>query len=235
MSPHPDTSVLSKPSADVDSPTDPTAGFDHGAISRFNAWFFHAFEDYINLVARRHKRAAFAGLNASVVVELGAGTGANLRFLPAGSRLLAVEPSRRMHDRLVRKAATSGVELTLLPHGAEQLPLPDASVDEVICSLVMCTVADPDRVLAEVHRVLRPGGRFRFVEHVAAPRRSPRRWLQRVIRRPWSWLFEGCTLDRDTGTRVAAAGFAHVTVHRERFHRSAFLPVNSAVWGIAIR
>ena len=213
---------------------DPT-GFDHGAVSRFNAWFFATFERYINVIARRHKQAAFAGLDAACVLELGAGVGANLHHLRPGTHLIAVEPSRRMHDGLRRKAAAAGVQLTLLAHGAEDLPLPDASVDEVICSLVLCTVVDPDRVLAEVRRVLRPGGRFRFVEHVAAPAWSPRRWLQRALRRPWAWLYEGCRLDRDTATRILAAGFAHVTVERERFRRSAFLPVNSAIWGVATR
>jgi SAM-dependent methyltransferase len=197
-------------------------------VSRFNAWFLDVFDRYINFVTRRHKTAAFAGLNSREVVEIGAGVGANLGYLARGTHLTAVEPSLRMHDRLRERAADSGVELTLIARGAETLPLPDASVDEVICSLVLCTVGDPVRVLAEIRRVLRPGGRFRLVEHVAAPRWSPRRWLQRAIRRPWSWLYEGCTLDRHTAATVRAAGFAHVTVHHERLRGSAFIPVNTA-------
>ncbi|MFA9431960.1 class I SAM-dependent methyltransferase [Egicoccus sp. AB-alg2] len=210
-------------------------GFDHGGVSRFNAWFFDAFDGYINHIARPHKQAAFAGLQGPTVLELGAGVGANLDYLPAGTRLIAVEPSLRMHARLREKAATADVEVTLLSQGAEALPLDDASVDEVICSLVLCTVGDPTRVLAEVHRVLRPGGRFRFVEHVAAPTWSPRRWLQRVIRRPWAWLFEGCTLDRDTAAAVRAAGFAEVQIEQRRFRHSAFVPVNTTIWGVATR
>jgi ubiquinone/menaquinone biosynthesis C-methylase UbiE len=209
--------------------------FDHGAISRFNAWFFHVFDRYINHIARRHKQAAFADLDAEVVVEIGAGVGANLDYLRSGTRLIAVEPSLQMHDRLRERAADAGVELELLARGAESLPLEDAAYDEVICSLVLCTAADPDRVLAEVRRILRPGGRFRFVEHVAAPRWSPRRWLQRTVRRPWAWLFEGCTLDRDTATRLRAAGFRDVRLERERFHRSLFVPVNTTIWGVAVR
>jgi ubiquinone/menaquinone biosynthesis C-methylase UbiE len=218
-------------------PADPAAlpAFDHGAISRFNAWFFHAFDRYINHISRRHKAAAFDGIGTGEVVELGAGVGANLTYLPEGSHLIAVEPSLRMHDALRQRAEDAGIELTLVPHGAESIPLPDASVDEVICSLVLCTVAEPSRVLAEARRILRPGGRFRFVEHVAAPRWSPRRWLQRAIRRPWAWLYEGCTLDRDTAAHVRAAGFSDVVVERGRLQRSAFVPVNSVVWGIATR
>jgi ubiquinone/menaquinone biosynthesis C-methylase UbiE len=210
-------------------------GFDHGAVSRFNAWFFHAFDRYINHISRRHKSGAFAGIDSEVVVELGAGVGANLTYLRPGTRLVAVEPSLQMHDRLRRRAVEAGIDLELVSNGAEDLPLEDASYDEVICSLVLCTVADPARVLAEVRRILRPGGRFRFVEHVAAPRWSPRRWLQRVIRRPWAWLYEGCTLDRDTAAAIRSAGFTDVSITRERFHRSAFIPVNTTVWGVATR
>jgi SAM-dependent methyltransferase len=218
----------------VSDPMAPAA-FDHGPVSRFNAWFFSAFDRYINLIARRHKQAAFAEIDSDVVVELGAGVGANLGYLPAGTRLIAIEPSQQMHDRLQARAEQAGVDLELIAQGAESLPLEDAAYDEVICSLVLCTVADPDRVLGEVRRILRPGGRFRFVEHVAAPAWSPRRWLQGIIRRPWSWLFEGCTLDRDTASRIRAAGFGEVELRRERFHWSLFVPVNTTIWGVATR
>jgi SAM-dependent methyltransferase len=214
--------------------TAPSA-FDHGPVSRFNAWFFAAFDPYFNTIARRHKRAAFAGIDSDVVVELGSGVGANLGYLPAGTRLIAIEPSLQMHGRLRARAEDAGIDLDLIAQGAESLPLEDAAYDEVICSLVLCTVADPARVLSEVRRILRPGGRFRFVEHVAAPARSPRRWLQGAIRRPWKWLFEGCTLDRDTASRIRAAGFRDVEMRRERFHRSIFVPVNTTIWGVATR
>jgi ubiquinone/menaquinone biosynthesis C-methylase UbiE len=213
----------------------PPPAFDHGAVSRFNAWFFSAFDRYINHISRPHKQAAFDGIESQTVVELGAGVGANLHHLTAGTRLIAVEPSLAMHPGLQRRAADAGIDLTVVAHGAESLPLADASVDEVICSLTLCTVADPERVVAEVRRILRPGGRFRFVEHVAAPAWSPRRWLQRAIRRPWAWLFEGCMLDRDTAARVRAAGFAQVEIERARFRRSLFVPVNSTIWGVAVR
>jgi ubiquinone/menaquinone biosynthesis C-methylase UbiE len=218
----------------VPAPTAPAA-FDHGLVSRFNAWFFAAFDRYFNAIARRHKQAAFAGIDSDVVVELGAGVGANLGYLPAGTRLIAIEPSLRMHGRLQARAEQAGVDLELLAQGAESLPLEDAAYDEVICSLVLCTVANPDRVLAEVRRILRPGGRFRFVEHVAAPAWSPRRWLQGAIRRPWKWLFEGCTLDRDIASRIRDAGFGDVQLRDERLHRSVFVPVNTTIWGVATR
>ena len=219
------------------APTDThtTAGFDHGRRGAFNAWFFTAFDRYGNHIQRRHKEFAFAGLSPGVVVELGAGVGGNLDHLAPGSSLIAVEPNLAMHDGLRRRAAERGIGVEIITAGAESIPLPDASVDEVICSLVLCTVEDQQMVLDEVRRILRPGGRFRFVEHVAAPRWSPRRWMQHVLRRPWSWIYEGCDLCRDTGQAVEMAGFAQLEIRRRRLRHSAFVPVNTAIAGIAHR
>ncbi len=207
--------------------------FDHGAISRFNSWFFNAFETYINRIAEHHKTQALRGISGTSILEIGAGTGANFSYVPDGARLYAVEPSLRMHDRLRAKAASAGVELTVLGTGAEQIPLPDNSMDEVVATLVLCTVDDPGAVLAEVRRVLRPGGSFRFVEHVAAGDRTLRRKVQRWIRRPWGWLFEGCNPALETPALVEAAGFDEVTIERRMFRRSLFYPVNTAAWGMA--
>lgn len=209
--------------------------FHHGTRSRFNAWFFDAFDRYINHITARHKARAFTGIEPGRVLEIGAGVGANFDHLPRGASVLAVEPSLAMHDALGRRAAERDIELELVPASAERLPLPDASVDEVICSLVLCTVPDPAAAVREVRRVLRPGGRFRFVEHVAAPAWSPRRWLQHAIRRPWSWVFEGCDLCRDTAALVEASGFASVELRRGRLRGSLFVPVNTVVSGIATR
>jgi SAM-dependent methyltransferase len=211
------------------------AGFDNGRRGRFNAWFFTAFDPYIAHIARRHKEAAFGGLERGNIVELGAGVGANLNFVPTGSRLVAVEPNLAMHPELRRRAADRGVEVDLLTATAEQIPLPDASVDDVLCSLVLCTVDDQDAVLAEAQRILRPGGRFRFVEHVGARPWSPRRWLQQTIRRPWRWLYEGCDLCRDTATAIENAGFSAVDITRGRWRHSLFFPTNTSIHGIAVR
>lgn len=209
--------------------------FDNGARGRFNAWFFQAFDRYINHIAARHKSGAFSGLAPGRIVEIGAGVGANFGYVPEGSTVVAVEPNRAMHDALRRRADERGIDLELVGAGGERLPLPDASVDEVICSLVLCTVSDPAATVSEIARVLRPGGHFRFVEHVAARPWSPRRWLQHSIRRPWSWLFEGCDLCRDTATLVENSGFASLHLRRGRLRRSFFVPVNTVVSGVATR
>lgn len=209
--------------------------FHNGARGRFNAWFFTAFDRYINIITGTHKRRAFADLRRGVIVELGPGVGANFSFIPRGSRVLAVEPNEAMHPRLAVRAIGKGVDLELVKAPAEALPIPDSSVDEVICSLVLCTVDDPARTLAEVLRVLRPGGSFRFVEHVAAHPASPRRWIQTTIAKPWSWVFEGCSLCRDTGRLIEQAGFARTEINRRRLRRSIFFPVNTAIWGTATK
>jgi ubiquinone/menaquinone biosynthesis C-methylase UbiE len=229
---HSDTNIATP----ADVPAQRQETFDHGMVSRFNAWFFTAFAGYLNHIARHHKQAAFGGIKPnSTILEIGAGTGANLHHLPAHTHLYALEPSLRMHDRLAHRCAAAGVEVTVLATGAETIPLPDASVDEVICSLVLCTTPDPGRVLTEVRRVLKPGGRFRFVEHVAAPRPGIRALVQRAIRRPWGWLFEGCDPHRHTPQTIQQSGFADVQLERRKLRNSLFWPVNTAAWGIATR
>lgn len=209
--------------------------FHNGLRGRFNAWFFRVFDRYINFILRVHKRRALTGLSPGQVLELGPGVGANFDFVPPGSTLLAVEPNRAMHDALLDRAAESGIDLELIAAAGEALPLADESVDDVICSLVLCTVDDPRRVLDEVVRVLRPGGTLRFVEHVAAHPASPRRWLQWAIGGPWDWVFEGCQLCRDTGALVEGAGFRHTAMARHRLAQSVFLPVNVAISGVATK
>jgi SAM-dependent methyltransferase len=204
----------------------------HRTRGVFNAAFFTAMGPYIESSLRRHKQRVYAGLPERVV-ELGSGVGANVGYLRPGSTLVAIEPNPPMHRRLRAAAARRGVQLDLRGDRlAERTGLPDRSVDCVISSLVLCTVADPAEVLAEVRRILRPGGTFRFVEHVAAPRGSFTRALQRLLRRPWAWTFEGCSCERDLAALVRAAGFAQVDISPFRLH-SPFIPFNPQIAGVA--
>jgi SAM-dependent methyltransferase len=196
-----------------------------------NAVFFWLAGGMFDQLLRRRKRRVYADL-PDTVVELGSGVGANLRYLDAGSRLIAVEPNPAMHRRLRRAAARRGVTLDLRALSAERTDLPDASAEVVLSSLVLCSVADPAQVLAEVRRMLQPGGRFVFVEHVAAPAGTPLRRLQRLVRRPWAWCFEGCSCERDLASLVRAAGFDDVDLESYRL-RSPFLPFNTQIAGVA--
>jgi SAM-dependent methyltransferase len=211
---------------------DTQTGFEvHGARGPFNAAFFGTMGPFLEWNLRPHKRRVFADLPRTVV-ELGAGVGANLGYLPPGSTLVAVEPNVPMHRRLRAAAERHGVRLDLRARVAEDTELPDQSVDCVISSLVLCTVADPAEVLAEVRRILRPGGTYRFVEHVAAQAGTPTRALQRALRRPWAWTFEGCSCERDLAAVLRAAGFTSLDMVPYRLH-TPFVPFNTQLAGVA--
>ena len=197
---------------------------------RFNAAFFRLVDGYVHRLLGTRKAALFAGLPVDVV-ELGPGTGANLRYYRPGTRLTAIEPNPHMHAVLGGAAARHSVDLDIRAVGAEATGLPAASVEAVVCTLVLCTVPDPASALAEVRRILRPGGQLVLIEHVAAPQGSALARLQHVLRRPWRWVFEGCDLTRSTGDLLVAAGFAAVDVDRYRL-RSLFVPVNEQIAGV---
>jgi SAM-dependent methyltransferase len=126
------------------------------------------------------------------------------------------------------------VDLDIRAVGAEDTGLPTGSVDALVCTLVLCTVPDPAAALAEARRILRPGGRLVFVEHVAAPEGTALAGLQRLLRSGWRWAFEGCDLRRPTGALLAAAGFADVELEHYRL-RSLFVPVSEQITGVATR
>ncbi|WP_382309483.1 class I SAM-dependent methyltransferase [Herbiconiux sp. UC225_62] len=229
---------MSDPTESLPAPSAPapaapaTAGFElHGGRGRFNAAFFRVLGPTLERSLRRQKRRVFSGLPREVV-ELGSGVGANLRYLPVGGILVAIEPNRYMHGRLRTAARERGVLLDLRERMAERTGLPDRSVDAVISSLVLCSVREPEVVLAEIQRILRPGGTFRFVEHVVADAGTPTRFAQRALRRPWGWTFEGCSCERDLEGAIRSAGFAGVTLERYRVH-TPFLPFNTQIAGIA--
>ena len=187
---------------------------------RFNSAFFSVMGAQINWHMRKGKAKAFADLPPDVV-ELGSGVGANLRYLPPGARLIAIEPNPYMHARLRRAARRRGVDLEIRSVVGERIDLADASVDTVISSLVLCTVSDPAVVLAEIRRILRPGGRFSFAEHVVAEPRTPTRWSQRILRRPWAWTFEGCSCERDLSTLIDQPDSrASTSLRTESIHHS---------------
>ena len=138
-----------------------------------------------------------------------------------------------MHDALQRRAARRGIGVQIRSVTGDAIDLDDQSTDAVISSLVLCTVADPGQVLSEIRRILRPGGRYVFLEHTAAPDGTFLRAIQRAVRRPWGWAFEGCSCERDLAAVIRAAGFRSVQLSQYRL-RSPFIPVNTQIAGTAI-
>lgn len=145
-------------------------------------------------------------------MEVGAGNGSNFAHYPTTvTQVVAVEPEPYLRARAKEAAAPAPVTITVVDGTAAAIPLADASVDAGIASFVLCTVPDPATALAELRRVIRPGGELRFYEHVLAD--NPR-WArrQRRIEPIWTRLGGGCHVTRDTGAAIAAAGF-EITDH----------------------
>lgn len=164
------------------------------------------------LAGRRRRLLADCGGD---VLDVGCGTGANFPLLAelgrAGRdlRLQATEPDPHMLRRAIRRAARLGLTATFHDAPAEALPFPPASFDFVLSTFVLCTVANPAAAVAEMHRVLRPGGELRFIEHVQARSERGSRWQSR-LRGIWATFAGGCQLDRRTGAELQAAPFAEV-------------------------
>jgi len=160
------------------------------------------------------------------VVEIGAGYGATFPFYPSAvASVLALEPDPTLRALALAEAIKARVPITVHDGVAETLPVPDESVDVVVTSLVLCSVADQSAVLAEVLRVLRPGGLLLFYEHVRSAHRALAA-AEDLLTPLWSRMAGGCHPNRDTASGIAAAGLTLQSV--ERFGFSA-LPGNPRV------
>jgi ubiquinone/menaquinone biosynthesis C-methylase UbiE len=139
------------------------------------------------------------------VLEIGGGTGANLPHYQVADRVVVTEPDPFMRKKLRPKLPQARVPVEVSDAGAEELPFADDSFDTVVSTLVLCSVDDPRKALAEIRRVLRPGGKLFFMEHVRGEG-SVARWQDR-LQPLWSKLFAGCHPNRDTVAAIQAAGF----------------------------
>jgi ubiquinone/menaquinone biosynthesis C-methylase UbiE len=168
------------------------------------------------------------------VLEIGAGTGVNLGHYPvAVRRLVVAEPDAAMRARLKRRAAERA-DVTVVDATAEALPLPDRAFDFVVSTLVLCSVDSPARSLAEVWRVLRPGGRLLFLEHVAAEEGAGRQRWQRWLEPAWRCMAGNCHLTRHTEATITEMGFQLEDVRRESIRKVAGV-VRPSVRGAARR
>jgi ubiquinone/menaquinone biosynthesis C-methylase UbiE len=150
------------------------------------------------------RRRLLAGARGAVL-EIGGGTGTNLVHYRDVDRVTIAEPDPFMRSRIGPKLEDARVPVEVSAAGAEALPFPDGSFDSVVSTLVLCTVPDQEAALDEVRRVLRPGGRLLFIEHVRAAG-SMARWQDRLVPL-WRRLFGGCHPNRDTVAAIEEAGF----------------------------
>jgi len=183
-----------------------------------------------------HRRRLLDGVRGRVV-ELGAGHGLNFPHYPAEvTEVIAIEPEPTLRAAATEAAGQAPVPVRVLPGVADELPLEDESVDAAVVSLVLCSVPDQDRALAELSRVLRPGGELRFYEHVIADTQPKRLVLQFADRSGiWPRLFGGCHPARDTGAAIERAGFHVQRSELIMFAASRFEPKIPYILGLAHR
>jgi ubiquinone/menaquinone biosynthesis C-methylase UbiE len=203
------------------------------------AWFFAATYDAMlkgveeaGLTDRRRRLLADT---TGRVLEIGGGTGVNLaHYGPAVTELVMCEPAPQMARRLQKKAAARGDRpVRISGDTAEDIHEPRESFDVAVSTLVLCTVTDQRRALSELHRVLRPGGRLLFLEHVRADDPALARWQDRLnfLNRA---IAQGCNCNRDTLTAIQAAGFEVTALERAQMKKAPPV-VRPLIVGTAIR
>jgi ubiquinone/menaquinone biosynthesis C-methylase UbiE len=186
-----------------------------GFIPRFNAWLLHKGGDQYNQLTDERKRSLFSGLTGQVL-EIGPGAGANLEYYSEKVSLIGLEPNPYMQNYLKEKASKLGKSIEIITGKAEAIPLDDENVDAVVSTLVLCSVINLQETLSEIKRVLKPGGVFLFMEHVAAAKGTFLRSAQRWIKPLWKKMADGCHPDRETWKAIEAAGFSDVKMDHFR-------------------
>ena len=184
---------------------------------------FAAFFDRMSRSAEKHGladlRREIVGRATGSVVEIGAGTGMNFRhYPPAVTDVVATEPDPHMLRRLDESLRAATVPIRVERGSADDLPFEDDSIDTVVGTLVLCTVPNPDEALAEVGRILKPGGTYLFLEHVRSTAPRLARWQDR-IQPIWTFFGAGCHPNRDIPAAIERAGFG-----LERLDRFDFSP-----------
>ena len=186
--------------------------------------FFAAIYDRLTAGSEKaglaaHRQQLLEGVSGRVL-EVGGGTGANLPYYAnAVEDLVITEPEEPMARRLERKLANSAVKATVVRAPAERLPFEDASFDVVVSTLVLCTVEDPAQALEEIRRVLRPGGKLLFLEHVRADEESSfARWQDR-LNGVQNRIGHGCHANRRTLENIRTAGFTIERIERDQLKK----------------
>ena len=190
----------------------------------FSGWLFAALYDRFTAGAEAaglsKRREQLLAAASGRVLEIGAGTGANLAFYSdAVQTLTLAEPERPMATRLAKRVAGQQRPVEIVGAAAERLPFPDGSFDSVVSTLVLCTVADQSRALAEIRRVLAPRGRLLFLEHVRSDDPGVASWQDRLNGLN-KIISHGCNCNRATVDAIRAAGFDIANMTRGEFPKA---------------
>lgn len=180
----------------------------------------------------------FAGPSGKLsLLEVGCGTGANFQFYPPGCRVTCVDPNPNFEKFLFKSIAENRhlqFERFVVAAGENMHQVADGSVDVVVCTLVLCSVNSQEKILREVHRVLRPGGAFYFMEHVAAERSTWNYFWQQVLDPAWYLMFDGCNLTRESWKSLEQASFTKLKLQHLQAPLSLAL-VRPHIYGYAVK
>ena len=159
---------------------------------------------------KEKKKELFSELSGQVL-EIGPGTGVNFIFYPKEINWVVIEPNKAMHPYLQDKAKDQGIDVELFEGITEEFGIKDNFFDFVVCTLVLCSVSNVIELLGEIHRVLKPGGKFVFLEHVVDNKSTFRRVVQKALPfTPWLYFSDGCHPGRDTAKYIEKAGFSNI-------------------------
>jgi len=184
--------------------------------------------------ANMRQRGRVVPLAWGTVLEIGIGSGLNLPFYEPGrvQRIWGVDPSPEMWALARKRAERLSIDCKYIEAGAEEVPLADESVDSVVVTYSLCTIPEPLSALAEMRRVLRPGGSLVFCEHGLAPDERVRRWQHR-LNPVWRCLGGGCNLNRDVPALLQAGGFRPRDMHTK--YLPGWRPASFNYWGTCDR
>lgn len=185
-------------------------------------WYRKLFARMMNKVSGKYeqmvliqKQKLFRDIQG-VVLEIGPGTGPNLAYYPPGTRWIGIEPNPFMLPYIHKAAENKDLQIEIQEREAGKFDIPDNSVDVAVSTLVLCSVVDPVITVKEILRVLKPGGRFIFVEHVAASKGTGMRRIQKLVDPLWYLLSDSCHVTRDTWQTIEQAGFSRVDIEHFR-------------------
>ena len=179
---------------------------------RFFAWMLKKGDGVNNKLYRDIKKELFSDIQGTVV-EIGPGTGINFLYLPKNIEWIGIEPNKAFHDSVISAAKKQKIRSSILSSSAESISLPDESADIVISTLVLCTVPDQERVLAEAKRILKKDGRLIFIEHVAAKQGTFRRTAQNIFNPINRFIADGCNCNRETWKQIEQVSFSSCKIH----------------------
>ncbi len=197
-----------------------------------------AGEDERNHEMYQEKKVELLSEIRGRVLELGPGTGVNLSFFPKDIEWIGVEPNPAMYPYLTEKANQLGLPVQFCEGISRGDGIQDDSFDFAVSTLVLCSVDDIDTILENIRRVLKPGARFLFIEHVVDPDSSLRRSVQKFVPyTPWRYFSDGCNPGRDIGRHIKDAGFSAVECHPYLQDGAGIINwVNKPhIWGYAVK